>query len=245
MNFRSSVSGTYSYFTVTLITGSVLKNPRSEYRMVCQYQGKIKGVILDWAGTVVDCGVYSPAVAFSEVFKNEGVPITMEEAREPMGTHKKVHIYKVTQMESVRRRWFEMFGRYPNDQDVDRMYANFVPLQIACIAEHSQMITGAVDTVNFLRHNMGLKIGSTTGFTTPMMDVLKPAASDQGYTPDVYVAADQVPQARPYPYMVWMNAIQLDVNPIEALVKVDDTADGVKEGTSAGCWSVGLAKTVR
>jgi len=26
-------------------------------------------------------------------------------------------------------------------------------------------------------------------------------------------------------------------------VKVDDTADGVKEGTSAGCWSVGLAKT--
>ena len=106
------------------------------------------------------------------------------------------------------------------------------------------MITGAVDTVNFLRDNMGLKIGSTTGFTTPMMDVLKTAASDQGYTPDVYVAADQVPQARPYPYMVWMNAIQLDVNPIEALVKVDDTADGVKEGTSAGCWSVGLAKTV-
>ena len=83
-----------------------MRNPRSEYRMVRQYQGKIKGVILDWAGTVVDCGVYSPAVAISEVFKNEGVPITMEEAREPMGTHKKVHIYKVTQMESVRRRWF-------------------------------------------------------------------------------------------------------------------------------------------
>lgn len=78
-----------------------------------------------------------------------------------------------------------------------------------------------------------------------MVDKLKKAAADQGYIPDCYVAADEVPQARPYPYMVWLNAIRLDVNPIEAIVKVDDTADGVREGTSAGCWSVALAKTVR
>ena len=213
--------------------------------MVRHYKGKVKGVILDWAGTVVDCGVYSPAVAFMEVFKQEGVPVTTEEAREPMGSHKRVHIYKMTQMESVRRRWFEKFGCYPKEEDVERMYNNFVPFQLGCILDYSQMITGAVETVNMLRNQMGLKIGSTTGFTTPMLDMLKKAAADQGYVPDVYVAADEVPQARPYPYMVWMNAIKLDVNPIEAIVKVDDTADGVWEGTSAGCWSVGLAKTVR
>lgn len=45
--------------------------------------------------------------------------------------------------------------------------------------------------------------------------------------------------------MVWLNAIKLDVSPIEAIVKVDDTADGMKEGLHAGCWTVGLAKTVR
>ncbi|XP_029194444.1 phosphonoacetaldehyde hydrolase-like protein [Acropora muricata] len=228
---------------LNLISGSTLQNPRSEYRMVRHYKGKVKGVILDWAGTVVDCGVYSPAVAFMEVFKQEGVPVTTEEAREPMGSHKRVHIYKMTQMESVRRRWFEKFGRYPDKEDVERMYNNFVPFQLGCILDYSQMITGAVETVNMLRNQMGLKIGSTTGFTTPMLDMLKKAAADQGYVPDVYVAADEVPQARPYPYMVWMNAIKLDVNPIEAIVKVDDTADGVWEGTSAGCWSVGLAKT--
>ena len=222
----------------------MLKNPRSEYRMIRHYQGKVKGVILDWSGTVVDCGVYSPAVVFLDVFETEGVPITMEEAREPMGGHKKVHIRKITQMESVRRKWFEKFGRFPNEEDVERMFVNFVPLQIACLLDYSQMITGAVETANFLRHNMGLKIGSTTGFTTPMLDVLKKAAAEKGYVPDVYVAADEVPQARPYPYMVWLSAIRMDVNPIEALVKVDDTADGVKEGTSAGCWSVGLARTV-
>lgn len=45
--------------------------------------------------------------------------------------------------------------------------------------------------------------------------------------------------------MVWLNAIKLDVSPIEAIVKVDDTADGMREGLHAGCWTVGLAKTVR
>lgn len=212
--------------------------------MVRQYRGKVKAVILDWSGTVIDCGVYSPAIVFSEVFKEAGVPITMEEAREPMGTHKKVHIRRITQMESVRRRWFEKFGQFPSEEDVERMFHNFVPMQLGCLLDYSQMISGAVETVNALRHEMGLKIGSTTGFTRAMVDIIKKPAAEQGYVPDVYVAADDVPQARPYPYMVWLNAIKLDVNPIEALVKVDDTAEGVREGTSAGCWSVGLAKTV-
>ena len=120
-------------------------------RMVRHYQGNVKGVILDWAGTVLDCGVYSPAVVFLNIFKTEGVPITMEEAREPMGAHKKVHIRKITHMETVRRRWFDKFGRFPNEEDVERMFVNFVPLQIACLDDYSQMITGAVETVNILR----------------------------------------------------------------------------------------------
>ena len=98
--------------------------------------------------------------------------------------------------------------------------------------------------MDILQKDWGLKIGSTTGFTTPMVDILKKIAAENGYVPDCYVAADEVPQARPYPYMVWLNAIRLDVNPISAIVKVDDTTDGVREGTSAGCWSVGLARTV-
>ena len=235
---------THSYSEGVFLTGNLLKNPRSEYRMVRRYQGQLKACILDWAGTVLDCGVYAPAVVFVDVFQQEGVPITIEEAREPMGAHKKVHIRKITQLESVRKRWFEKFGRFPNEEDVERMFQNFVPMQLACLSQYSGMITGAVETVDLIRKEFGLKIGSTTGFTTAMVDILKKDAAAKGYTPDVYVAADEVPQARPYPYMVWLNAIRLDVNPVEAIIKVDDTADGVREGTSAGCWSVGLAKTV-
>jgi len=208
-----------------------------------RYVGPVKGVVLDWAGTVLDCGVYSPAVVFIDVFKKEGVPISMEEARGPMGAHKKVHIRKITEQPGVRGRWKEKFGKHPTEDDVERMFKNFVPAQIACLGQYTDMITGAVDTVNELQKKRGLKIGSTTGFTRDMVEVLKKAATKQGYTPDCYVAADEVPQARPFPYMVWANAIKLDVSPISAIVKVDDTADGVLEGVHAGCWSVGLAKT--
>lgn len=42
--------------------------------------------ILDWAGTVLDHGVYAPAVVFIDVFEQHGVPITMAEARAPVRT---------------------------------------------------------------------------------------------------------------------------------------------------------------
>ena len=60
------------------------------------YQGPLKAVFLDWAGTTMDYGCYAPAVVFIEVYKRHGVDITIEEAREPMGAHKKVHIRKLT-----------------------------------------------------------------------------------------------------------------------------------------------------
>ena len=65
------------------------------------------------------------------------------------------------------------------------------------------MIPGAVDTVRCLQKDMGLKIGSTTGFTTAMVDILKEAAGNAGYFPDSSVAADEVPQVSWYPAGLW------------------------------------------
>eukprot|EP00823_Brevimastigomonas_motovehiculus_P002646 TRINITY_DN1594_c1_g1_i1.p1 TRINITY_DN1594_c1_g1~~TRINITY_DN1594_c1_g1_i1.p1 ORF type:complete len:342 (-),score=23.62 TRINITY_DN1594_c1_g1_i1:165-1190(-) len=221
----------------------VYQNRFQEYRMIRRYQGVVKAVILDWAGTVMDCGVYSPAVVFRQVFEKEDVPISMHEARGPMGAHKKVHIQKICEMSSVRERWKAKKGAYPSGKDVDRMFESFVPSQLKVLSQYSDMIPGAVDTVNRLRKEFNVKIGSTTGFTSEMVAILKTIAAKAGYTPDCTVAADEVPQARPYPFMVWLNAIRLNISPISAIVKVDDTADGVREGLHAGCWSIGLAKT--
>ena len=93
------------------------------------YTGPIEAVLLDWAGTTMDFGCMAPAVVFVEVFKRQKVPITTEEARAPMGAHKRVHIQRISELDSVRRRWQETHGRPPNDNDVSAMFTEFVPLE--------------------------------------------------------------------------------------------------------------------
>src|SRR5678815_5500419 len=128
-----------------------------------RYRGPIRAVLLDWAGTTMDYGCMAPAVVFVEVYRRQRVPITIEEARAPMGAHKRVHIQQIGQLEAVRRRWEEAHGAAPTEADVDRMFAEFVPLQLACLSDYSDLIPGALEAVDAMRAR-GMKIGSTTGY---------------------------------------------------------------------------------
>jgi phosphonoacetaldehyde hydrolase len=204
------------------------------------YRGPIEAVLLDWAGTTMDFGCMAPAVVFVQVYERQKVPITMDEARAPMGAHKKVHIQKISQLDPVRRRWQEIRGRPPNDDDVDAMFAEFVPLQLACLSQYSKLIPGTLEVVAELRKR-GVKIGSTTGYLSEMMKINREDAKRQGYDPDSTVCASDVPAGRPYPYMCLQNAINLNVTTVQSCVKVDDTVPGVEEGLNAGMWTVGLA----
>jgi len=203
------------------------------------YRGPIEAVLLDWAGTTMDFGCMAPAVVFVEVFRRQQVPITMEEARAPMGAHKRVHIQRITELDAVRRRWAETHGRQPDDADVDALFKDFVPLQLECLSTYSELIPGTLEVVAALRQR-GIKIGSTTGYTTPMMEINLRDAERQGYKPDSTVCASDVPAGRPYPYMCLQNAINLGVATVQACVKVDDTVPGIEEGLNAGMWTVGL-----
>jgi phosphonoacetaldehyde hydrolase len=205
-----------------------------------RYRGRIRAALLDWAGTTLDHGCMAPAVVFVEVYKRQGVPITMEEARAPMGAHKRVHIQRIGQLDAVRRRWREAHGRPPSEADIDRMFADFVPLQLACLSEYSALIPGTLEAVEAMRAR-GIKIGSTTGYLRDMMEINLRDAKRQGYEPDSTVCASDVPAGRPYPYMCLQNVINLQVSPVAACVKVDDTVLGVEEGLNAGMWTVGLA----
>src|SRR5882724_1591813 len=204
------------------------------------YQGPIEAVLLDWAGTTMDHGCMAPAVVFVEVFKRQEVPISVEEARVPMGAHKRVHIQRITELASVRERWIKAHGKPPSDSDVEEMFQAFIPLQLACLGQYSALIPGALDAVKAMR-SRGYRIGSTTGYTTEMTAINLADAARQGYVPDSTVCANEVPAGRPFPHMCLKNAINLNVSTIHACVKVDDTVPGVEEGLNAGMWSIGLA----
>lgn len=206
------------------------------------YRGSLKAVLLDWAGTTLDYGCFAPAVVFMEVYKRKGVEITIEEARAPMGAHKKVHIGRIAQDENVARRWEAVHGRKPNECDVEEMFRDFIPLQLACLADYADLIPGTLEAVGEFRRR-GLKIGSTTGYTEEMTNVLAAEAKRRGYSPDATVCATQVPAGRPHPYMCLQNAILLQTYPVEAFVKIGDTLPDIEEGLNAGMWTIGLAKT--
>ena len=206
------------------------------------YRGKVQAVILDWSGTTADAYVIAPAVVFVEVFHRQGVEISMKESRGPMGLRKDLHIKALTEDPVIRERWKGVHGKYPVQADVDRMFADFVPAQLACLPKYTKLLPGIAAVVKRLQKR-GIKIGSSTGFTRPMVDVLEKAAKKQGYVPDASVAGDEVVNgARPKPFMVYRNLDLLDAWPIESVIKVDDTVGGVGEGLNDGCWAVGVAR---
>ena len=94
------------------------------------YRGKVKGMVLDWSGTTADEYVLAPAVEYVDVFKKFNVEISMAEARGPMGLRKDLHILELTKVPEIRERWKGVHGKYPDQGDVDRMFADFVPMQL-------------------------------------------------------------------------------------------------------------------
>jgi phosphonoacetaldehyde hydrolase len=217
----------------------------STYNVRERYHGPLKTAILDWSGTTADKYVIAPAIVFYNVFKKHNVPISMEEARLPMGLRKDLHIAKILEIPDVRNRWTEIRGTEPTQEDVDMLFGDFVPMQIECLPQYSGLLPETLSVADRLRNEYNLKIGLTTGFTRAMVDVLLEETEKQGFVPDVTVAGDEVESgARPGPFMVYRNLDLFgdDGYPIQSVVKVDDTVGGVGEGLNAGCWSVGIAR---
>ena len=207
-----------------------------------KYSGKLKGVILDWAGTTIDYGCFAPAAVFIEIFRRKGIHVTIQEARTPMGMHKKDHIEALACLPEVKKQWHQRYGRHPAETDIAAMFEEFVPLQLACLKEYCQLIPGTKETIADFRKR-GLKVGTTTGYISSMMEIVVKEAKKQGYDPDAVVSADQVPAGRPHPWMCVQNAMVLGIYPFDSLVKIGDTVPDIQEGQNCGMWTIAVAKT--
>ena len=203
---------------------------------------QLEAVIFDWAGTIVDFGSFAPTQIFVDAFRTAfNFNLSLEEARGPMGLGKWQHIEALGKHPEVHARWVAQFGKPMDEADIRHIYDTFIPLQQERVGLHSDLIPGALETVQALRQ-AGLKIGSTTGYPRAVMTTLMPLAAAKGYAPDCVVCADDLAAgARPGPWMALDCVQQLKINAVGRCVKVDDTAPGIEEGVNAGMWTVGLA----
>lgn len=198
-----------------------------------------KAAVFDWAGTTVDFGSFAPMGAFVEAFAEFGIEVGFDQARAPMGSAKWDHIRAMLDMPAIADQWRARFGSGPNDADVDKVHAVFVPMNERVAAKYATLVPGTAAMVEDLRAR-GLKIGSTTGYTRSIMERILPVAAQQGYAPDNLVCSDDLPEGRPGPLGMYQCFIDLRVYPPQTVLKVDDTAPGIAEGGAAGCVTVGV-----
>ena len=201
---------------------------------------QLTAVVFDWAGTILDFGSCAPMGAFVRLFEQYGITLTIDEARGPMGMAKWDHIKALGTLPGVAAQWQARYGKPFVDADVDALYEVFTPMNAAVVANFADFIPGAIDVVNTLRAQ-GLKIGSTTGYNRPIMDIVTPLAAAGGYVPDNLVCAGDLAAGRPSPLMMYRCFADLGVWPPSTVVKVDDTGVGIEEGLNAGTWTVGLS----
>jgi phosphonoacetaldehyde hydrolase len=202
-------------------------------------KGRLKAVIFDWAGTTVDFGCFAPTGVFIEVFRQKGIEITQQEARGPMGMHKRDHIRIISGYTRVASEWRMKYKRSCNEEDIEDMFRKFIPIQLSVLEKHSAIIPELPEALKVIR-SMDMKIGSTTGYNREMMDILVAAASRQGYKADSVVCSADVAAGRPAPWMAFRNAENLGIYPMNSIVKIGDTVSDIEEGINAGMWSVGV-----
>ncbi len=202
----------------------------------------IRAAVLDWAGTTVDFGSCAPAATFVEAFRRHGVAVTHAQARGPMGMAKRAHIAAIADEPTVAAGWAAAQGRGFAEPDIDAIYETFLPLQEACIDDFSGVIPGAVATLAWLRAS-GIRVGSSTGYTTAIMERVMRSAAEQGFEVEAMLCSSDFAQGRPAPWMIFENMRRLDVFPPSAVVTVDDTVVGIEAARNAGTWAVGISAT--
>lgn len=200
----------------------------------------INTVIFDWAGTTVDFGCFAPVKAFMEAFERFGIKPTMEEVRKPMGLLKKDHIRCMMQMPRIHDEWIKHHGREWTEEDVDSVYKQSEHCIMENLADYAEVKPYVIEVMDKLRKS-GYKIGSTTGYTDEMMQIVAEKAKENGYEPDCWYSPSSVNNiGRPYPYMIYKNMQQLNVKAVEEVIKVGDTVSDITEAKNAGAVAVGV-----
>ncbi len=202
----------------------------------------LKAIIFDWAGTVVDFGSLCPIGAFQTAFAAKGIAVEPGDIHRFMGIHKWEHIQAVLALPQIAEKWRAIHGHGAGPRDVDALYGLAEQKMLETVAGSATPVPHLAEVLALLR-KQDLKIGSTTGYTSPLMERLVPAAASRGYSPDFWIASDQVPQGRPWPWMIFRNLEYLKICPPAAVVKLGDTIADVEEANNAGVWSLAVVES--
>ena len=196
---------------------------------------RVKAVIFDWAGTVVDYGSLAPMGAFVETFAEFGVDDHRSRKRAARWAWPSGRISR----RSWRCRASPKLGRSVTAmrrprRTSTRVYAAFVPKNIAVAARYANLIPGAAEVVAEL---------SAQGRQDRLVDRLHArdhgarscrSRRRKGSRPTVSFAPATRPTDGRRPSCSTRRFLDLEVWPAWSVIKVDDTEVGIAEGINGG-----------
>ncbi len=201
---------------------------------------KIKAVILDWAGTLVDYGCMASEENYREIFAEFNINLTKKEIRNKMGIKKLDHIRYILESDRVSKLWFKNTGIEANEGDVRELNRRFESKIFEKVEKHSEPKEYVIRTLEILRES-GIRIGSTTSYSSDVMEFLTKISKQKGLYVDYWANSEQVNgQGRPNPFMIFKNMEKMGIGSVQNVIKVGDTINDIKEGINAGVTTVAI-----
>lgn len=201
---------------------------------------QIKLAVFDMAGTTIH-DENNVAKAFQSALNSHGYPsVTLQEANEKMGYSKPQAIRELLEIH-------EPDAAKITDQLIDEIHSDFVKGMLNYY--ETDPAIRAVDDAEMVfdaLHAMGIKVGLDTGFSRDITDIiLKRVGWDKGNYIDASAASDEVPQGRPFPFMIQKIMADLGIDDPKQVIKIGDTEVDINEGHNAGClMSIGVTSGV-
>ena len=192
----------------------------------------IQLIVFDIAGTtVIDKG--NVAVAFTEAFKAFNISVPPYEVSKVMGFRKKDAIRLLLEKMQVTTSG-------DNHELIEKIHDAFTRNIITSYENDAELMPMPYAEQLFgMLKQWGIAIALNTGFTRSVTDtILQRLQWNQSANIDLVVCSDEVPQGRPYPYMIQTIMQQMNVSDSRFVVKVGDTCVDIEEGRNAGCGLV-------
>ena len=76
-------------------------------------------------------------------------------------------------------------GNEPGEEEAQQLFSIFEEKLLSILHLYADPKPGVVETVNALKEK-GIRIGSTTGYTDKMMEIIIPITREKGYEPECW-----------------------------------------------------------